>query len=729
MGKSCDSCSWRKVNLEGESSFAATPTNSDVDINPNQRLSSVLLNEFNYLPWERAVTLALGGRSKLGYVNGVIQMPELSSPTYEAWLCKDQLVISWLLNSMERKITEIFSYVESSMHLWKNIKEMYGNQNNSARVFQLKRDIAGLQQEGKPFVQHLGTLTTMWNELNVYRPHTTDTTVLLKRAEEDKNFQLLASLSLDFEDLRSHILMNSDLPSFSSVCATIQREEVCKRVMNMEVKTNMPEARAYDSNHKAVEERVYKGKRSDLKCTYCNGVGHSRDRCWILHPELKTKFSKDHKSFPKTLHNYPHKANHVDSSSTVTNFTANPAALINEFAAFLHKKQMVGECEENISHGSSNQTALLGQFAGFLAESEGIAHQDIPGFLKSFSTALNIGNVHDYWIIDSGATDHMTNKFTNLHDFEKMSTPSQVSVANGKGVSILGKGKINLLSKKIKYVALYVPSFPFQLLSVGRITNSLKCLAIFSPHTVIFQDLVTKKTIGEGFYLNVLYYLSKDIQVPKVFQVSSSLAQEQQLWHQRLAHPSEIVLSTLFPNLRKIKNQCDVCHLSKFARLPFTSSMSRASNPFEIIHSDIWGPTLKSFDGFQYFVTFVDDFTRITWLYLLKLKSEVVDVFKDFHKFVITQFSSHIHVLRSDNDTEYMSHNMSQYLSTHGILHQTSCVGTPQQNGVAERKNRDLLEKTRALMFHCFTCMFPRNFGLTDYSLLRISLIAYLAEC
>ncbi|XP_070675820.1 uncharacterized protein [Malus domestica] len=114
------------VNLEVETSHASPSSIlSDVDVNPNQRLSSVLLNEFNYLPWERAVTLALGGRSKLGYVNRAFPIPEIESPKYDAWLCKDQLVMSWLLNSMERKIAEIFSYAKSFMHLWKNLKEMY----------------------------------------------------------------------------------------------------------------------------------------------------------------------------------------------------------------------------------------------------------------------------------------------------------------------------------------------------------------------------------------------------------------------------------------------------------------------------------------------------------------------------------------------------------------------------------------------------------------------------
>ena len=84
----------------------------------------------------------------------------------------------------------------------------------------------------------------------------------------------------------------------------------------------------------------------------------------------------------------------------------------------------------------------------------------------------------------------------------------------------------------------------------------------------------------------------------------------------------------------------------------------------------------------------------------MKSKSEVPTIFKDFHMHVKTQFQSNIKVLRSDNGTEFLSNNMLQYISSQGIIHQTSCVGTPQQNGVAERKNRDLLEKTRALMIH-----------------------------
>ncbi|WP_432708038.1 hypothetical protein, partial [Pedobacter sp.] len=126
---------------------------------------------------------------------------------------------------MENQIAEIFSYSGSSMELWETVKEMYGNQNNAVRIFQLKRDLSNLQKNDKSYVQLLGSMKNMWNELALYRPFTTDAAELRKREEEDKIFQLLASLGPDYEDLRSQILMNPEPPSLTNVCATIQREE------------------------------------------------------------------------------------------------------------------------------------------------------------------------------------------------------------------------------------------------------------------------------------------------------------------------------------------------------------------------------------------------------------------------------------------------------------------------------------------------------------------------
>jgi len=87
----------------------------DVDVSTAHKLNSMLLNEFNYLSWSRAITIALGGRSKLRFINGTIKSPEVGSLEYEAWLSNDQLVMLWILNSMERNFAKIFSYSESSL--------------------------------------------------------------------------------------------------------------------------------------------------------------------------------------------------------------------------------------------------------------------------------------------------------------------------------------------------------------------------------------------------------------------------------------------------------------------------------------------------------------------------------------------------------------------------------------------------------------------------------------
>ena len=664
---------------------------ADGESNTSQRLCSVLLNEFNYLPWSRAVTIALGGRSKLGFINGKEKAPVFDSPEYEIWLSKDQLVMSWILNSMERNIAEIFSYSESSLDLWEALRDMYGNQNNSARIFQIQQEVNALRQDGRPFVSLLGNFKSLWSELEVYRPHTVDPVVLKKRTEEDRVFQVLASLGSEFEDLRCHILMSPELPSLKSVCSTIQREEVRRKVMIRETVTNSSDTRAYIA-HKNYEGKSIKGKRLDLKCEHCNAPGHTSDRCWVLHPELKPKFTKD-KRGGDHKRGFNHKAN--VAAQTTDSFFSNPMALLKDFTTYLQEKRGQESLNEAAGQDQDKPTALLSKFAGFLADSN---PENSQGIFTAFTTALEISNFHDLWVVDSGASNHMSNKLTNLYNFRPCSSSTFVSVADGKDVPVQGKGKTKLVSKTIESEVLYVPSFPVQLLSVQQLTSTLNCDVLFTSDKVLFQDRITKKTIGEGFQLHGLFYFSSDDRLCKGFQASFSSTNKHSLWHQRLGHPSESVFNKIHPSLPKGTDGCDICHYSKSTRLPFNLSLSKSSEMFELVHSDVWGPFSLSIDGFKYFVTFIDDFSKVTWVYLLKSKSEVFECFKDFHRLVITHFSAHIKTLRTDNGTEYTSHNMKNYLISHGIVHQTSCVNTPQQNGVAERKNRDLLEKTRAIM-------------------------------
>lgn len=148
-------------------------------------------------------------------------------------------------------------------------------------------------------------------------------------------------------------------------------------------------------------------------------------------------------------------------------------------------------------------------------------------------------------------------------------------------------------------------------------------------------------------------------------------------WHSRLGHLSDqrlaILQDKLHCNVHSIhKNKiCWICPLAKQKRLPFVSYNKMASSPFELVHCDIWGPFhIISHTGHQFFVTLVDDYTRFTWTFLLKHKSDVQLIVPRFVKMIHTQFERKIKAFRSDNARELA---FTEFFNEQGILHQYSC--------------------------------------------------------
>ena len=157
----------------------------------------------------------------------------------------------------------------------------------------------------------------------------------------------------------------------------------------------------------------------------------------------------------------------------------------------------------------------------------------------------------------------------------------------------------------------------------------------------------------------------------------------------------------MFPSLTLNNDlSCEACELGKHFRASYAPSNHKSSLPFTLIHTDVWGPSRTvSLKGHRWFVSFIDDCSRTTWLYMMKEKRVVFSIFQNFHKMVCTQFGATVKILWSDNGGEYIDSGLGAYFSSHGIIHQTSCTDTPQQNGVAERKNRHLLDVARSLVF------------------------------
>ncbi|KAK8936721.1 hypothetical protein KSP39_PZI012567 [Platanthera zijinensis] len=290
----------------------------------------------------------------------------------------------------------------------------------------------------------------------------------------------------------------------------------------------------------------------------------------------------------------------------------------------------------------------------------------------------------------------------NLQCFSLLETHDRlppVIIADGSSSSVHGTGIVQVTPSLRLEDTLYVPKFPCNLLSVTSLCKQLQCSVTFTSTTCSFQDPDSQRTIATGTESGGLYFLDNI----SAFSTFSSTSTDLLQWHLRLGHAPPHLLRQLLPHLpaQGPPLNCEACQLGKHHRSSFPPKHVRGSTrPFDLIHSDIWGPspTPTVGRGSSYFVTFIDDLSRNTWVYLLKDRSDLFSVWTSFYLMIKTQFNISIKVLRSDNAKEYISHDFHAFCMQNGIIHQTSYVYTSQQNGVAERKNRHLLDVARTLM-------------------------------
>jgi hypothetical protein len=171
-------------------------------------------------------------------------------------------------------------------------------------------------------------------------------------------------------------------------------------------------------------------------------------------------------------------------------------------------------------------------------------------------------------------------------------------------------------------------------------------------------------------------------------------------WHNRLGHLSRDIVHRIISNNNlpcaffdsSSHHVCDACACAKAHQLPYQVSLSRSSVPLELIFSDVWGPAIESFGRKSYYVTFIDDYSKFTWIYLLS------KYFLEFQALVQRLFNRKILVVQFDRGGEY--ERLNSLFRTVGILHQVSCPHTHQQNGAVERKHRHIVEMGLPLLAH-----------------------------
>lgn len=351
---------------------------------------------------------------------------------------------------------------------------------------------------------------------------------------------------------------------------------------------------------------------------------------------------------------------------------------------------------------------------------QGVSKVDEEALITEVMETISIEQVlavnlrqSDEWCFDSGATSHMCRERDMFSNFNE-AREGKVRLGDETTVDIKGEGSVRLIvldKNGERYVrlenVLYVPELNSNLLSVSKITaKGLK--VIFGSSTAQVKNkngeviLIAKK---RG---NLYFVYAKSNQENSV---ATCVAENCEInkWHRRFGHLNEhdlqhlmknnMVLGVKFKENEKM-NVCETCIEGKHTQNPFPKEASnRADKLLGRIHSDVCGPIrTQSLGGAKYFATFIDDKSRYTQIYLLKQKNEVKEAFLKFKAYAEKETECKIKILRTDNGLEYCGTEFEDILEREGIKRERTVEYTPQQNGVAERMNRTLVEMARCMM-------------------------------
>ncbi|GKD17930.1 ribonuclease H-like domain-containing protein, partial [Tanacetum coccineum] len=276
--------------------------------------------------------------------------------------------------------------------------------------------------------------------------------------------------------------------------------------------------------------------------------------------------------------------------------------------------------------------------------------------LTVWQSGSYVYNVTLGWIIDSGTNQHMTTSTKNMFNVVDISSLKlSVGHPNGTMANIIAIGSLRLTKNVVLFDVLVIPEYIVNLLSVNKMIKDSKYFVGFDETKCYIQDLKLGNIVGTGSESGGLYMFDYDHN-GKTFAGMSNYGivsyVSKELWHCRLGHPADQVLSVLSDKIGFKTGDhisaCDICHKAKQTREPFPLSDHKSSKIGDLIRLD---------------------------------------------------FEIKVKVIRSDNGTEFVNNKMFDLFTSLGIIHQTSCSHTPQQNGIAERKHKHLLNVARSLMF------------------------------
>jgi transposase InsO family protein len=678
---------------------------------PNTVTVTPLLTGSNYLAWSRSMQRALGAKNKLAFINGSTPEPDEDDLNRNAWERCNHLIHSWILNSVSPQIAQTIIFHVRAIDVWEELKDRFSKADR-IRVSMLRSSINNLKQGSNSVLDYYTEMKTLWEELNSHRPMPLCTCIHQCRCEamrsarafrlEDQVIQFLTGLNEQFSVIKTQVLLMDPLPSINKVYSLVVQEES----NNVQITPPTPHddsnilVNATDTTRSYGRGKSNFGGKGSRYCSFCHRTNHTVDTCYQKHgfpPFIKPK-----------------------SSANASIHEASDEKPMNNVAEASSSSSSAGITQEQYTHLVSllQQSNLNASASTPVSSNHVTSHPSTSAGINTISSnSLHV--INPIWLIDSGANEHICSSlqfFSDIHDIP----PMHVNLPNGQTVNVNQAGTVHFSSDFHISHVLFSAQFKVNLISVSKMLQSLSCFVHFHKSGCIIQDLTTKKMIGLGEPHDGLYKLKLPTKFPPYVSVSKSSHCNKSinkasvssidstfsiplsaLWHFKLGHLSHQRLShmnKLYPDIVvDNKAACDICHFAKQKKLPFPHSYFHASSKFELLHLDIWGPlAIQSIHGHKYFLTIVDDYSRYVWIVLLKSKSEVSLHVQNFITLIETQHHITPKTLRTDNGPEFY---LPAFYASKGIIHQKSCVETPQQNARVERKHQHILNVGRALLF------------------------------
>uniref|UniRef100_A0A0C9QD48 POLX_0 protein n=1 Tax=Fopius arisanus TaxID=64838 RepID=A0A0C9QD48_9HYME len=656
------------------------------------------LTKENYDTWRMQVEALMIKNDLWEYVTGQNAAPVLrdgaDETTQSAYLTKFQ---KWKKNDMKARSDLILSIhpselpqvrnLETSREIWQKLESVFASKGPARKATYFKQLFLTRMSEGGDVREHMKKFFDAVDKLAAMEENVSPDLL---------SIMLLYSLPPSYGDFRVAIESRDKIPDAEALKVKILEEYDVREQNNADGVVGALATRMKSCSKRFNNQSKRVGKSDKQKdgvvCYHCKKPGHIRPTC----PERNAGSSLD-KDRRKQSRGQSEKGR-SDKNDT---YLACHGTWRNVFL----------ERSRQVIRNDADEGQVLAKVVELLSRDEDADHVSFHSVFEEVHQATGSGNVisSDKWILDSGCTAHVCGD-EEYFDWIDRTIGGRLNLASNDSSQVKGRGTVRLpvasdQGRKVIELrnTLFVPDLRANLISVARITDSGHAV-VFTNNSAKVMEPSGKIKLKAGRQGD-LYYMQVDEDEETEVSHLAQPSMDVKLWHERMGHLNMKDLSKLLQKVtgnvvKSVDNgTCEVCLKGKMVATPFAKGDGPCSELLRVVHSDVAGPfRVRALNGARYYVSFIDDCSRMCQVYFLKEKSGVLDAFKIFHKSAENQTGHRIKILQTDGGKEFCNRAMDDYLQSFGIERRVTVPRTPEQNGVAERMNRTLMDSARCLL-------------------------------